>query len=436
MTQLAPPDQVAGPDSAAAGFVRTWLTIGVLSFGGPAGQIATMHRELVDKRGWIDDATFLRALNFCMLLPGPEAQQLATWCGWRLRGVRGGLIAGALFVLPGALVMAGLAALYIGLGRLGIVQAVFAGVQAAVVAVIAQALLRVASRALTSRFDWLLAAAAFVLIALFDMPFQLVVALAALAGWVHGRGRIAPLADAPAAASWAGSLRSALLWTAIWMAPLALVALLLGPGHALVDLGAFFARLAAFSFGGAYAGLAYVAQGAAAGHGWVTPTEIVDGLALAETTPGPLVLVYQFVGALAGSRMDLPPGWGALAGMAMVLWMTFAPSFLFIFALAPQLDRLMARPGLAQALAGVTAAVVGVIASLGVWFALHILFTKVDEWRWGAVRLWLPQGEASLFALAVGGMALLLLVRTRLGMLPVLLLAGLAGVARWLLAGS
>ncbi len=418
-------------------FTRVWLTIGILSFGGPAGQIATMHRELVDKRQWVDDATFLRALNFCMLLPGPEAQQLATWCGWRLRGVRGGLIAGGLFVLPGAAFMAGLASLYIAYGRLGIVQAVFGGVQAAVVAVVAQAVLRVVRRALKSGFDWLLALAAFVLIALFDVPFQAVVLFAAFAGWWHGRGGTGT-GVAVAATSWEASLRTALLWTAIWAAPLVLAALVLGAGHPLVELGAFFARLAAFSFGGAYAGLAYVAQGAAAGHGWVTPTEIVDGLALAETTPGPLVLVYQFVGALAGNRMTgpWPAGGGAFIAMAMVLWMTFTPSFLFIFALAPQLDRLMARPGLSQALAGVTAAVVGVIASLGVWFALHVLFGRVTDLVWGPLRLWWPSGWIDIFALAVGVVALLLLTRTRLGMLPVLLLAALAGLGRWLLPGT
>lgn len=437
MPQSAPSDKAAG--APVTGFVRTWATIGVLSFGGPAGQIATMHRELVEKRQWIDDATFLRALNFCMLLPGPEAQQLATWCGWRLRGTRGGLIAGLLFIAPGAAVMTCLTMLYVAYGQLGIVKAVFAGVQAAVVAVVVQALLKVASRALKSRFDWLLAAAAFVLIAVFAVPFQIVIALAAMAGWLHGRGTATGAPAIPLVpASWTTSLRTALLWLVIWMAPLALAAATLGPDHPLVDLGSFFARLAAFSFGGAYAGLAYVAQGAAAGHGWVTPVEIVDGLALAETTPGPLVLVYQFVGGLAGHRIagPWPAVLGGLTGMAMVVWMTFTPSFLFIFTLAPQLERLTARPGLAKALAGVTAAVVGVIASLGVWFALHVLFARVDLTRAGPVQLWTPAGPPNLYAAITGLLALLLLFRTRLGMLPVLGLAGGAGLLRWWMGGT
>ena len=410
--------------------------IGVMSFGGPAGQIATLHWELVERRQWIDDATFLRALNFCMLLPGPEAQQLATWCGWRLRGVRGGLVAGLLFIAPGALVMAGLAALYIGFGRIAGVQAIFAGMQAAVVAIVAQAVLRVARRALTSRLDLCVAVAAFGLIVLFDVPFPMVVALAAAASaWL---GEAAPVAPAPAPvidANWRGSLRMALLWLAIWMAPLGIVAIIYGTDHGLFALGAFFAKLAAASFGGAYAGLAYVAQVATAGHssglsGWVTPAEIVDGLALAETTPGPLILVYQFVGAVAGQRMT--GAWtGAGIGMALVLWMTFAPSFLFIFTLAPHLERLMARPGLARALHGVTAAVVGVMASLGLWFALHVLFAGVAVQRFGVLQLWWPLGGVNVFAAGVALAALALL--GRLGMVPVLGLAMAAGLARWLL---
>ncbi len=432
MAQETVIDQPA-PD--ARSFFRAFLTIGLLSFGGPAGQIATMHRELVERRGWVDDATFLRALNFCMLLPGPEAQQLATWCGWRLRGTGGGLVAGLLFVLPGALFMALLVTLYIGFGRQPAVQAVFGGVQAAVIAIVIQAVRRVAGKALKSRFDWAVAIAAFVLISLFDAPFPLVVALAAGAGAFAGRSGASAAPGNAAPAPWAASVRTAILWLAIWAAPLVIAALALGVDHPLVALGGFFARLAAFSFGGAYAGLAYVAQGAAAGHGWVTPTEIVDGLALAETTPGPLVLVYQFVGGLAGARFAGPwPGWaGAYIAMALVLWMTFAPSFLFIFALAPQLDRLMARPALAKALGGVTAAVVGVIASLGVWFALHVVFAQVGTTRFGWLRVWTPSGEIDSFAVAIGVTAWLLLDRAKLGMLPVLALAAAAGLIRWFL---
>ena len=420
----------------ADGFVRAVATIGVLSFGGPAGQIATMHREIVEKRRWLDEASFLAALNFCLLLPGPEAQQLATWLGWRRRGVSGGLIAGLLFIAPGALVMAALTGLYIGFGQISGVQAVFAGVQAAVIAIVAQAVWRVAGRALKSRQSWGLAITAFLLISLFAMPFPLVVLLAALLG--------APAATAaPAAAAtpipvpWTASLRTALAWLLIWLSPLTGLALWLGPDHGLVALGGSFARLALSSFGGAYAGLAYVAQGASGGPlaALVTPHEIVDGLALAETTPGPLVLVYQFVGGLAGHRLAGPwPAWsGAVIGMALVLWMTFAPSFLFIFTLAPHFDRVMAQPRLARALAGVSAAVVGVMASLGVWFALHVLFDGVAVTRLGPVQMTVPHGALNPFAALLALAALVLLIRTRWGMIPVLGLAGVAGFLRLML---
>ncbi len=418
-----------------ADFLRAFATIGVLSFGGPAGQIATMHRELIDRRRWLDEATFLGALNFCMLLPGPEAQQLATWCGWKLRGWRGGLAAGLLFLLPGAVVMAGLAAIAIAFGELPVVRALFAGVQAAVVAVVAQALLRLVGKALKTRLAIGLAVAAFLLLVLFGLPFPLVVALAALAGALFGveKPKAAPaLARHP---RWRTTMLGLAAGLALWLAPLAGLALALGPEHGIVDLGAFFARLAAVSFGGAYAGLAYVAQGAAAARGWVTAEEIVTGLALAETTPGPLVLTYQFVGALAGFRIPGPwsPEAGAAIGMALVLWMTFAPSFVLVLALAPQFDRLLAAPLLARALAGVTAAVVGVVASLGLWFALHVAFAEVGVWRYGALQLWWPAGAIDWLALALAGGAWLLL-RREAGMIPVLALAGGFGVLRWWLA--
>jgi chromate transporter len=333
--------------------------------------------------------------------------------------------------------MALLAAVYLAFGRIAGVQAIFAGMQAAVVAIVAQAVLRMARRASHSRLDWSLAAAAFMLIAVVNVPFPLVVALSAATSAMLGRTSVAAAAPDVAPADWGASLRMALLWLAVWMAPLVLIAVTQGASHGLFDLGVFFAKLAAASFGGAYAGLAYVAQGAAAGHssglmGWVTPAEIVDGLALAETTPGPLVLVYQFIGALAGYRIT--GLWtGAAIGMALVLWMTFAPSFLLIFALAPHLERLLARPQLAKALQGVTAAVVGVMASLGLWFALHVLFAGVAVHKLGMIQLWWPQGGINYFAAGVGLAALGLLAR--LGMLPVLGLAMAAGLARWLFNG-
>ncbi len=416
------------PDAPAKadGFVRTFLAIGLMSFGGPAGQIATMHRELVERRRWLDDATFLAALNFCMLLPGPEAQQLATWAGWRRRGVAGGLVAGLLFIAPGALVMAVLAAGYIAFGALAPVRALFAGVQAAVLAVVAAAVLRMARRVLKGPRSWALALAAFAAITVLAMPFPLVVALAAVVGGLGPAPAVAP--PPPVAPPSGAALRTLALGALVWLAPLAAVALWRGPGDGLVDLGGFFARLALASFGGAYAGLAYVAQ-AAAGHGWVTPGEIVDGLALAETTPGPLVLVYQFVGALAGHR--LVGGWeGPVIGMALVLWLTFAPSFVFILALAPQLDRLLAQPRLAGALAGVSAAVVGVMASLAVWFGLHVLFGGVAAVAYGPLRLWQPVGPVSGFAAAIALLAALWLAAGR-GLAAALALAAAAGLLRW-----
>ena len=409
-------------------FIGVWMRIGALSFGGPAGQIALMHRELVERRGWIDDAAYLRAHNFCMLLPGPEAQQLATWCGWRLRGVRGGLIAGLGFVLPGAAVMAALTAIYLSYGRLPLVQAIFYGVQAVVVAVVAQALARIAGRVLQDAGAWWLAVAAFVLLFFFDAPFPAVVLGAGLIGAL---ARSAPGERVAATASWRASAGTAALWAGIWAAPVIAAALWLGGDHDLVALGRFFAGQAAVTFGGAYAALSYVAQAAVEQRQWLTAPEMLDGLGLAETTPGPLVLVFQFVGGLAGARIEGPwsAGVGAALGMAMVLWVTFAPSFLWIFALAPHLDALMHRPALAGALRAITAAVVGVMANLALWFALHVLFETVTETHLGPLRLWRPGGDIDWIAATIAVAALVLLLRTRLGVGWVLGLGGIIGVA-------
>jgi chromate transporter len=410
-------------------FVREWAKVGCLSFGGPAGQIALMHREIVDRLRWVDEAQYLRALNFCMLLPGPEAQQLAAWCGWRMRGTAGGLIAGLLFVLPGAAVMAALTALYIGFGRQPLVQALFYGIQAVVLAIVAQALARVAGRALAGKGAVAVAVAAFVALFFFDTPFPLVVLAAGIAGSLaFAKPTDAPLSsEAPVGG--ARTLRTALLWLAIWAAPVLLAAAVLGPDDRLTQIGAFFARMAAVTFGGAYAALTYVAQAAVDDYGWLTAREMLDGLGLAETTPGPLVLVLQFVGGLAGWR-DGGLGGAALA-MAMTLWVTFAPSFLWIFALAPHIERLSARPRLAGALAGITAAVVGVIANLALWFALNLLFHGVEPQRAGPLRLWVPNGAFDWTAGALAVAAWLLLTRAKLGMAPVLALGAAAGVARY-----
>lgn len=408
-------------------FVRVWLRIGALGFGGPAGQIALMHRELVERRAWLDDAAYLRALNFCMLLPGPEAQQLSVWCGWRLRGVRGGLVAGLAFIVPGAAVMAALTLLYLGYGRLPLVRAMFFGVQAVVLAVVAQALAKVAARALHGRFAYGLAIAAFVALFFFDAPFPAVVLGAGVIGWLRGGAAVdaAPVA----AASWRASAATALLWAGIWAAPVVGAALWLGGDHDLVTLGRFFAGQAAVTFGGAYAALSYVAQAAVDQRGWLTAAEMIDGLGLAETTPGPLVLVFQFVGGLAGARFEGLGGAGTMLGMAMVLWVTFAPSFLWVFALAPHLDALMRRPALASALQAITAAVVGVMSNLALWFALHVLFGRVDAVRTGPLRLWVPDGSVDWGAAAIAVAALVLLLRVRLALGWVLGLGAVAGVA-------
>ena len=393
-----------------AELVHAFGKIGFLSFGGPAGQIALMHREIVDERRWVEEGAYLRALNLCHLLPGPEAQQLATWIGWKLHGVRGGLAAGLLFVIPGAAVMLALSLLYVTAAGLGWFAALFLGIKAAVLAIVAQALLRVGKRALGTRFKLGLAALAFLALTLVDAPFPLVILLAGLIGAIVGQARPEWLGAHPisAAASSAGPGRRSLarstlatiaVWLAIWAAPMALIAATLGTGHVLWTIGAFFSQLAVVTFGGAYAVLAYMAQEAVGGFGWLAAGEMADGLGLAETTPGPLIMVTQFVGFLAAFRDAAPfsPLVAGVLGAALTTWVTFAPCFLWIFACAPWMDRLERSPALQSALAAITAAVVGVIANLAVWFALHVLFARVlssglpdwasFDWRAGVIAV-------------------------------------------------
>lgn len=404
---------------------RTFARIGLLSFGGPAAQIALMHREIVDDRKWIDEKEYLSALSFCMLLPGPEAMQLATWIGWRAHGTLGGLIAGGLFVLPGALVVLALSAVYAALGQVPLVAALFAGVQAAVVAVVVEALLRVARRALKGPLHRLIAVAAFVALFAFALPFPLVILAAALLGaWAMPAASPSP--PPPARAAGARTLRTILFWAAIWLSPLAVLWAL--DARLLTEIGAYFAKLALLTFGGAYAVLAWMVQEVVAVQGWLTTAQMMDGLGLAETTPGPLILVTQFVGFMAGWQAG---GWPlALAGAAVTLWMTFIPSFLFIFAGAPHLARLTAQPRLAGALAAITAAVVGVIGNLSLWFALHVLFARQFTVDAGPLSLLLPdltslRALPALIALAAG----YLLLRRHWPLPGVLALAALAGAA-------
>lgn len=360
--------------------LRTFLRIGLLSFGGPAGQIATMHRVLVDEKKWLDESRFLHALNFCMLLPGPEAQQLATYAGWRVAGVPGGVAAGTLFVLPGFLVMLALAALYVGFHQMPVVQGLFLGLKPAVLAVVVDATLRIGRRAVKGRAALAVTGTAFSAIFVLNVSFPLVVLAAAGIGATL-RHAFAPPSpdlceDAPPPQSWR-QVRLAVLCVVLWLAPVA-VASWAGQG-AFAAVGVFFAKMALVTFGGAYAVLAYVAQQAVEVHGWLSPGEMLDGLGLAETTPGPLILVTQFVGFLAAFRAPggLDPWLAGVLGAALTVWVTFVPSFLWIFVGAPYLERLRANRALAGALAAVTAAVVGIILNLALWFGLHVLFARV-----------------------------------------------------------
>jgi len=381
-----------------------------------------MHRELVDERGWLTEREFLSALSFCMLLPGPEAMQLATYAGWKLHGVRGGLIAGLLFVLPGALVILGLSVLYAYLGDVPLVQALFVGIQAAIIAIVLEALLKVARRALKGPLAWSVAGLAFLGIFALGVPFPAIIALAALAGALFARA--APVEIAPSARR-GGSLRAILTWGSVWLVPLAL--LWVAGGGILAELGLFFSKLAVVTFGGAYAVLAYMTQEVVQTRGWLTTAEMVDGLGLAETTPGPLILVTQFVGFLAGFREGgLLLG---LAGAAVTLWMTFAPCFLWIFAGAPWMDRIAGRPRLVAALAMVTAAVVGVILNLSLWFAAHVFFAEVGRIESGPLSLIAPD-PASLrpVPLAIAAVSAALLLRLHCPLPGVLALAAALGV--------
>jgi chromate transporter len=436
------PDRTtAGPGSAhpTGGAVislgeatRAWFAISLQTFGGPAGQIAVMQHKLVDDKRWIGQQRFLHALNYCMLLPGPEAQQLAIYTGWLLNGTRGGLIAGTLFVLPGAVALGILSALYVAFGETDVVAALFAGVAPAVIAIVAQAVHRLARRALHPPALVVLAVGAFVALTCFSIPFPLVVFAAALLGWLLGRGMptLVAASQGQGGADAGGvplvgddtlhhelpSRRRALgvlgLGLALWFAPLAVVAGLVDSTSVLVDQGLFFSGAAVVTFGGAYAVLAYVAQQAVEVYGWLGPGEMVRGLALAETTPGPLIMVVQFV-AFVGAYRDpgsLDPWVAAVLASLVVIWVTFVPCFLFVLLGAPYVERLRGNRALSAALTGITAAVVGVIASLAVFFALHTLFDRTRHVDAGPVHLEVPVlDSADPVAFAITGIALIVM---------------------------
>ncbi|CAN5419495.1 chromate transporter [soil metagenome] len=416
----------AGPTFREAFWV--WLKVGCLGLGGPAGQIALLHKEVVEQRGWIDEARFAHALSFCLLLPGPEAQQLAIWLGWRLHGVRGGIAAGLLFVLPGLLVMLGLSALYVTHGRETWAGPALLGLKAAVVALVLQAVIRMGGRAVKGAAGWWAAGLAFLALTATSLPFPLIILAAGAVGWALGGG---PVVEAePDAVGARPAWRTALICLAVWLAPVVLV-LALSPGSPLARMGGVFSTLALVSFGGAYAALTYIGQ-AAATYGWLTPTQMLDGLGLAETTPGPLVLVFVFVGFVGGYQ-TAPAEWAwvaALAGGLMSAWTTFAPSFLWIFAGGPFVERLRARPRPARALALVSAAAVGVIANLAVWFALHLLFRGGEVKAWGPLHVELPElSSLNLGALGLTGLACGLVLAVRLPVLAVVAVMVVAGLA-------
>ena len=410
----AKPIDVTGvPTPSFAEALRVWGKIGILSFGGPAGQIALMHRVLVEEKKLIDEPRYLSALNFCMLLPGPEATQLATYVGWRLHGIKGGLAAGLLFVLPGALVILTLSMLYAAFGKLPAAEALMMGVKAAVLAIVVEALLRIARRGLKARADQVLAAAAFVAIFFFGVPFPLIVLAAAIYGFQRSSSSSAmDLVPAPSIPL-RQTVATAALWLAIWIVPLLGVAAWFGSGHVLAQIGLFFSKLAVVTFGGAYAVLAYMAQDVVQHFGWLSAGEMVDGLGLAETTPGPLILVTEFVGFLASFRHGGGNPWAmGVLGAVITLWATFAPCFLWIFVGAPYIEWLRTAPRLQSALAAVTAAVVGVILNLTVWFGLHVLFGTITETWAGPLRLYLPQfASLSWIALGLSALAVLLLFK-------------------------
>jgi chromate transporter len=418
----------ASPTFAEA--TKVWARIGCLSFGGPAGQIALMHREIVEEHKWLSEQQYLSALNFCMLLPGPEAMQLATYAGWRTHGVKGGLMAGLLFVLPGALVVLALSMLYGAFGNLPWIEAIFFGVKAAVLAIVIEALLRVARRALKGNVDWLIAGVAFLALYCFDVPFPLIIIAAGLIGFF--RNNTANTSPSTTRPSFTSLFSTVATWGLIWLIPLGLLAITLGSNHVLTKIGIFFSQLAVVTFGGAYAVLSYMAQAAVEQHNWLTAPEMIDGLALAETTPGPLILVTQFVGYLAASR-EMGSIWGGLAGAVVTLWMTFAPCFLWIFAGAPYIEYIGRMPRLSGALAAITAAVVGVILNLSVWFGLHVLFNKVNRME-GIFKPWLPEWQTlDWVALAISVIAALALLRLHLGIPKTLALCAALGVI-WKLA--
>ena len=435
--------------------MKVWARVAALSFGGPAGQIAVMHRIIVEEKKWIGEQRFLQALNYCTLLPGPEAQQLAIYIGWLMHKTKGGLFAGTLFVLPGLLAIMALSWIYVLLGKVTIVQGLFFGLKAAVLVIVVEAVLRVGKRALKNNTMRGLAVAAFIALFLYDVPFPIVILVAGLIGYVGGRagspaflaggghGKVSDsqVADAdsllgeetPAHARpnvrWSLSITAVFL--ALWLVPIAALYVGLGGDNVFTKIAIFFSQMAVVTFGGAYAVLAYVAQQAVDNYHWVTAGEMLDGLGMAETTPGPLIMVTQFVGFLAAWREPgaMSPLLAATLGGLLTTWVTFVPCFLWIFFGAPFVETLRANKALGAALGAITAAVVGVILNLAVWFALHVLFVELVPVRWLGAALDLPVlRSVDVPTLVLATAAAVAIFRFKIGMLPVLLASALAGV--------
>ena len=456
ITGSAAPPAGAGNAVAWRDAVWVWVRVAALSFGGPAGQIAVMHRILVDEKKWISEGRFLHALNYCMLLPGPEAQQLATYIGWLLHRTAGGLLAGTLFVLPGFVSILILSILYAGFQEYTIVAALFLGVKAAVLAVVVEAVLRIGRRALRNGYMYAIAAAAFVGIFFLDVPFPLIVIGAGLVGFLGSRFDPArfvviaghePRGDGGDSAidsmladgrpdhtrpSVARAVGVAAFWLVLWFVPLAAIVVMLGFDDVFTRIGLFFSKLAVVTFGGAYAVLAYMAQEAVQNYGWLAPGEMLDGLGMAETTPGPLIQVVQFV-AFMGAFRDaggLDPFAAGVLASVLATWVTFVPCFLWIFLGAPYIEQLRGNTALSAALSGITAAVVGVILNLAVWFALHVVFAEVGQRRLGPLRLYVPAWDTlDLAALILAIAAMVAMLRYRVGMIPTLAVAAALGVA-------
>lgn len=408
--------------------LAVWWKIGILSFGGPAAQIALMHRMVVEERSWLTEKQFLNALNFCMLLPGPEAMQLATYAGWRLHGVVGGLIAGGLFVLPGAAVIAILATIYVSYGDVPLMHATFLGIKAAVLVIVLEALIKVSKRALKGKEHYLIAALAFVGIFFFQLPYPLLVlAVGGYGFFLSTPNETVTTAQALPANSLINTLKTSIVWLTIWWLPV-LALWLFGGAEILLEMSVFFSKLAVVTFGGAYAVLAYMAQDVVTQFNWLSAGEMMDGLGLAETTPGPLILVTEFVGFVAAYKEGgLALG---MAAAAITLWVTFIPCFLWIFACAPYIEWLSAQSRLKNALSAITAAVVGVILNLSLWFALHVLFGKVSQTALGPLTLWQPElitldWRVVVLAIISG----ILLLKLHWNVIWVLLVAAIGGLA-------